>query len=301
MDFKSILLVLIVVLIWASNFIVIKIGVTELEPLIVLGLRFFCAGLIFLPFMKWPGWKQARMIMLVGLLMGPLHQGLLYYALETMPAGLMSIILQSNVLMTTFIGWIFLKEKIGWRTWTGIAMGLIGIFILLRGSDLQGNISGFIMAFASAFFIAVTYIAMKKVDTVHAPTYIVLMSLPISPLIFISSFILNGTQWTQNMSTIHWGTIAGVVAYQAIILSLSHMIWQRLLTVHPVSLLTPWTLLIPALAMGMAVIFFGESVTIPILIGGGLTILGVAITTFRRLKRHSDKDDHQAAKECLIE
>ena len=78
MNLKSVILVLLVILIWGSNFVVIKIGVGEIEPLILLGLRFFMAGIIFLPFVKWPGWRQARMIMLVGLLMGPLHQGLLY-------------------------------------------------------------------------------------------------------------------------------------------------------------------------------------------------------------------------------
>ena len=285
MNFKSTLLALLVILVWGSNFVVIKIGVSELEPLIVLGLRFFCAGLIFLPFMKWPGWKQARMIMLVGLLMGPLHQGLLYVALETMPAGLISIIMKSNVLMVTLMGWLFLKEKIGWRTWTGIFVGLVGVFVLVSGEDMTANPIGLIYTFASAFFIALTYIAMKKVDTVHAPTYIVLMSLPVSPLIFLTSWAVNGTTWVETAPSLNWDIIMSVVLYQAIILSISHMIWQRLMAQHPVSKVIPWTLLIPAVAVATAVIFLGEEITTPIIIGGSLTILGVAITTFRRLKR----------------
>lgn len=285
MNFKSILLTLLVILIWGSNFVVIKIGVTEIEPLIVLGLRFFFAGLIFLPFMKWPGWKQANMIMLVGLLMGPLHQGFLYVALETMPSGLMSIILQSNIIMVTLIGWLFLKEKIGWRTWGGIFLGLLGVVILVSGQGLSGNAVGFSYAFISAFFIALTYIAMKKVDTVHAPTYIVLMSLPVSPLIFFSSFLLDGVSWMETAQSLNWNIIGTVVLYQAIILSASHMIWQRLLAQHPVSQVVPWTLLIPVAAMATAMLFLNETLTAPILVGGSLTILGVAITTFRRLKR----------------
>lgn len=288
MNLKSTLLVLLIILIWGSNFVVIKIGVGEIEPLILLGLRFFTAGVIFLPFVKWPGWKQARMIMLVGLLMGPLHQGLLYVALESMPAGLISIILQSNVLMVTLIGWFFLKEKIGWRTWTGILVGIAGVSILVGGSDLGGNLIGFIYAFVSALFIAFAYIAMKKVDSVHAPTYIVFMSLPISPLIFAGSWVVDGTGWMASAQNLNWDIIIAVVLYQAIILSLSHMAWQRLLARHPVSLIIPWTLLTPVAAMATAVIFLGEEMTMPILIGGGLTIIGVAITTLRRIKRAKD-------------
>jgi O-acetylserine/cysteine efflux transporter len=286
MNFKSILLALIVILIWGSNFVVIKIGVNEIAPLIVLGLRFFFAGLIFLPFMKWPGWKQARMIMLVGLLMGPLHQGFLYIALETMPAGLISIIMKSNVLMVTLIGWLFLKERIGWRTWTGILVGLIGVFVLVSGSDLTGNFLGVTYSFISAFFIALTYIAMKKVDHVHAPTYIVLMSLPVSPLIFLGSYVINGTGWISDAASLNWDIIASVVLYQALILSITHMIWQRLMAQYPVSQVIPWTLLIPVVAVATAVIFLQEELTLPIIIGGGLVISGVTVTTLRRLKRN---------------
>lgn len=291
MNFQSIVLALLVILIWGSNFVVIKIGVSELEPLIVLGLRFFFAGLIFIPFMKWPGWKQARMIMLVGLLMGPLHQGLLYVALETMPAGTISIIMKTNVLMVTLIGWLFLKEKIGWRTWAGIFIGLIGVYILVSGSietgSKEANIYGYGLTFLSAFFIALTYVAMKKVDSVHAPTYIALMSLPVAPLIFVSSYLIDGTQWTIDISSYNWPVIWSVVFYQAIILSLSHMIWQRLLAKYPVSQVIPWTLLIPVVAVATAIIFLGEDLTMPIILGGSLIIVGVTITTFRRLKRKS--------------
>ncbi len=293
MNFQSIALALLVILIWGSNFVVIKIGVSELEPLIVLGLRFFFAGLIFLPFMKWPGWKQARMIMLVGLLMGPLHQGLLYVALETMPASTISIIMKTNVLMVTLIGWLFLKEKIGWRTWTGVFIGLIGVYILVSGSietgSKEANIYGYGLTFLSAFFIALTYVAMKKVDQVHAPTYIALMSLPVSPLIFMSSYIIDGLTWTIDISTLNWPVIWSVVFYQAIILSLSHMVWQRLMTKHPVSQIIPWTLLIPVVAVATAILFLGEELTLPIIIGGSLIIAGVTITTLRRLKSKNNK------------
>lgn len=276
---------LLVILIWGSNFVVIKIGVSEIEPLIVLGLRFFFAGLIFLPFMKWPGWTQARMIMLVGLLMGPLHQGFLYVALETMPAGSVSIILKSNVLMVTLMGWFFLKEHVGWRTWTGILVGFVGVFILMNGPELAGNPRGLTYTIASAFFVALAYIAMKKVKTVHAPTYIALMSFPIFPLIFAGSYVIDGTEWMQTAATLNWDIIAAVVAYQAIVLSASHMIWQWLVARYPVSQVVPWTLLLPLFGVIGGIIFFDEALTKAVIVGGGLVVVGVSITTFRRLKK----------------
>lgn len=282
---KTTLSILLVILIWGSNFVIIKIGVMEIDPILLLGMRFATAGLLFLPFMKWPGWKQARIIMLAGFLMGLLHQGLLYYALTEMPAGLMSILLQSNIIMVTLIGWLFLKESVGWRTWTGILVGIFGVVILVGVPDVNTTPIGYILGLASAFFIALAYVAMKQIGQVHAPTYVVLMSLPIAPLIFLTSFVVEGLDWTQNIGIIRWDIVSGVVLYQGLVLSLSHMLWQNLMTRMPISQIIPWTLLIPVAAMGTAILFLDEALTPAILIGGALTISGVAIVTFRRISK----------------
>lgn len=283
---KAILLTLLVIIIWGSNFIFIKIGVNELQPLALLSLRFLLAGLIFIPFMKWPGLKKALTISSVGLLMGLLHQGFLYAGLTYVPAGMMSILLQSQVILVTLIGWIFLKEKIGWRTWLGIALGIIGIVILVGGDDLTGSITGIIYGLLSAFFIAVTYIVMKKLDNVNPFTYIALIHLPVAPIIFVFSVILEGTEWITNPNEFNWHVIAIVIIYQSIVLSFSHIIWQKLLVKYPVSEIVPWTLLLPLFAVAIAAPILGEPITISIILGGILTILGVGIITFRKIQKH---------------
>ncbi|MEM9468601.1 MAG: EamA family transporter [Pseudomonadota bacterium] len=292
MPVKNIGLILLVIALWGSNFVVIKIGVEAFEPLMLLAMRFTAAGLIFIPFMKWPGWKQARMIMLVGFLMGPLHQGLLYVALETVSASLMSLIMKSNVIMVTLIGWFFLKEKVGWRTWTGIGVGFLGVATLLGGPSLNAPLFSIILAFLSAFFIALTYVAQKKVDSVHPATYIAFMSLPSAPFIVASSIFIEGLNWTDNIGSLDWQVIASVVFFQAVIISLTHMLWQRLMTQMPISQIIPWTLLIPVFAVGSAVLFLNEELSKHMLIGGLMIISGVGIVTLRRIgKAKTPKTD----------
>lgn len=286
MTLKTTLLILLVIFIWASNFIAIKVGVNEIPPLILITMRFTLAGLIFIPFMKWPGLKQAAVIACVGILMGPLHQGFLYVALQTVPAGLMSIILQSSVILVTLIGWLFLKEHVGWRTWLGIIIGILGISVLLGMPDTNVKPIGYILSFASAFFLAFNYIGMKKIGAVHPATYIVCLSLPSAPILLLASLMIEGTAWTNTINTLRWDIIATVVIYQAVILSVSHMIWQTLMVKHPVSKVVPWTLLVPVFAIGTGVLILEEIITPQIIIGGILTIAGVGIITFRRLKKN---------------
>jgi len=243
------------------------------------------AGVIFIPFMKWPGWKQAAMITLAGFTMGPLHQGLMYVALTEISAGVASILIQSNVIMVTLIGWLFLKEQVGWRTWLGIAIGIIGIFVIFGGPSLDISTSGLIMIFLSAFFVALMYILQKKISDVHAPTYIALMSLPNALPILLGSYFIEGTDWITNIDTFNWGVIWGVVLYQAVILSLSHILWQRLVAKNDVSQIVPWTLLIPVVAVLASALFLGEVITIYTVLGGVMTIAGVGIITLRRIKK----------------
>lgn len=224
MTLKSTLIALMVIAIWGSNFAVIKIGVEAFEPLMFLAARFTLAGLIFLPFVKWPGWHKAGQIASIGLLMGLLHQGFLYVGLQYMSAGTMSIILQVNVIIVTLIGWLFLKEKIGWRTWTGITIAMVGIFILVYKPDNQSTPLGYMLGFFSAFFMAFAYLMMKKIDKVPATTYMVFLHLPIAPFILLSSLLFEGTEWMHHTANLNWHVITAVILYQAIVMSISHIV-----------------------------------------------------------------------------
>jgi O-acetylserine/cysteine efflux transporter len=270
---------------------VIKIGVGEIPPLALLTLRFTLAGLLFLPFCKWPGWKQALTIFSVGILMGPLHQGFLYVGITDAPAGFMSILLQINVILVTLMGWIFFKESIGWRTWTGIAIGLIGVIILIGVPDENVKPVGYIYGLISAVFLALNYIGMKRIGAVHPVTYIVFLSLPTAPILLLSSITIEGTDWMTHANTLNWPVISAAVIYQAVILSISHIAWQKLMVEHPLSQLVPLTLTIPLFAVLIAMVTLGETLTPAIIIGGMLTISGVSLVTFRAIKKQSSAKD----------
>ena len=87
--------------------------------------------------------KKALLISSIGVLMGLLHQGFLYAGLVSVPAGMMSILLQSQVIIVTLIGWLFLKETIGWRTWAGIGLVYAVLCFLSAGLIYQDHGLGF--------------------------------------------------------------------------------------------------------------------------------------------------------------
>lgn len=53
-------------------------------------------------------------------------------SLALIPLSMASAILQSTPIMITMLAAIFLGERVGWRRWTAIILGLVGVLIILR-------------------------------------------------------------------------------------------------------------------------------------------------------------------------
>lgn len=284
MKLNDLFLALIVITIWGCNFVVIRIGVTEIPPLTFLALRFIITGLLILPLIKWPGWAQFKTITEIGLLLGVAHQGFLFVGLNMIDAGTMSILLQTQVIFSVLIGFLIFKEHIGWRSWTGISLGISGVAVLVGGPDMNSNIMGIIFGILSALFVALSYVRMKQLHHVHPLTYICLINLTAVPAIFALSLWAEPGSW-NNISNYNWDDVWWTLVYQIIALSISHMLWQKLLVRNPVGQLVPLTLLLPIYAIALSVTVMNTPLTTSILTGALLTISGVAIVTFRRIQK----------------
>lgn len=284
MPFKTVLLALFVVAVWGANIVAIRAGVLEMAALTFLALRFSFTFLTFLPFARWPGKKQAWILLQVGVLMGVLHQGFLYAGLPLIDAGTMSILLQIQVIFVTILGWLFLGETIRWRTWTGIALGMAGVAVLLGGPSLEGSMLGFVYGILSALFIALCYLRMKALKGIHPFTFIVGMNISSAIPMIIISYIAAPESW-HGMADYNWPMLGSILAFQVIVLSMTHIIWQKLLANNPVSMVAPWTLLMPLFGVGFAALLLDEPITLPIILGGILTIAGVGIITVRRIQK----------------
>lgn len=289
MSLKTIAATLLVIIIWGSNFSVIKGAVSEIPPLVFLAMRFTVAALCFLPFVEWKTfWPNLKNFFIIGLFLGILHQGTLFAGLSMTEAGLMSILLQSQVIMSTLIGWFFFKEIIKWRTWTGIALGFVGIAVLIL-PNLNGSsaVLSYVLGLASALSIALAYLRMKSLSKVHPVNFIVGINITVLPIVWLMAFTMESNEWMSSINSLQWNIILPALAFQVIALSFSHMMWQRLLSNNPISQIVPWCLLIPVVGVACGTLFLGETITTGILVGGGLTIFGVGIITFRSIKKKS--------------
>lgn len=289
MHLKSVLLTLLVIVIWGSNFAVVKGAVEQIPPMAFLSLRFFLTSLLFAPFVDWKIFKtEWKGLLVVGILMGVLHQGTMFTGLIYGEAGIMSILLQVQVIIVTLIGWLVYKETIGWRTWAGIALGFSGILILLV-PNLEGSSTGvaYFLGVLSALFLAFAYFKMKTFETIKVANFVFGINALILPIIFLCSITIEGKEWIPTLPHLDWVRLGPALAFQVIALSLSHALWQRLLVTNPVTQVVPWCLLVPVFGVLSGIILLGEQLTLSIVLGGLVTVSGVGIVTFRRLKKNT--------------
>jgi O-acetylserine/cysteine efflux transporter len=281
---KQYLAILLVILVWAGNVIAIKIAVTELPPMTAATLRFFFAGLLFLPLMKKVDKTTLKGILQVSLLMNVLHIGTLFIALRMLDAASVSVLLQTQVVFATLLGAFFFKESIRWRTWTGIGLALVGLVVMLGEPDLAGNPAGVALMLFSTFALALSYVKMKHLKQVPPATYISLMSLFAVPFVFAGSLVLSPESWAA-LPDANWGRLVPVFLFQCVLVSLTHIYWQRLMHMGDVGKITAFTLLIPFFAIMLSVLLLDEHITWLMIAGGLITMLGVGIITLRRIQK----------------
>lgn len=281
---KDYALLLLVLFLWAGNVIAIKLAVTDIPPMIAATLRFGLAALVFLPFAKMPSRKTLGTILQISILMNVFHIGTLFIALHMLDAASTSILLQTQVIFATILGALFFKERIRWRTWSGIGLSIIGLIIMLGAPDLARHPQGVVIMLFSTLMLTFSYVKMKHLQSVHPQTYVFLINGFAFPFLLAASLVFEPAGWAA-LPDANWGMFGTVLVYQAVIVSITHIYWQRLMHRGDVGKITSFTLLIPFLTMMLSTFFLGEKITMPIVIGGLVTMTGVGIITLRRLQK----------------
>src|SRR6185436_17512678 len=105
--------------IWGFNFVVIKVGVEHMPPLLLAALRFTFSAVPGVLFVRRPRAPWA-LVAAYGLFLGVGEFGLLFTAIRLgAPAGISSLILQSQAFFTALLAALFLGERITWSTAAG--------------------------------------------------------------------------------------------------------------------------------------------------------------------------------------
>lgn len=285
---RDLVLVLVICLAWAGNFLTSALALREVPPFLFTALRFAILALPLLPVLKRPAPGQWPRLVAVALCLGLLHFGLSFTSLK-LAGDLASpaIVMQSYVPMTALLGWLVLGERFGWRTSLAIAVSFAGVLVLGFDPIVLDHPASLVAMLVSAVFLALATVLMKRLkglDVFSQQGWIALIS--VLPLLAVSHAIEPGA--ITRLTQVSWVGWAGAV-YAAFVSSLlGHGLYYVLVKRHPIAQVTPWLLLSPVLAIVLGVVFWGDHPGPRLLIGGAMVLGGVLIIALRALARSRD-------------
>lgn len=281
-NLRDSLLAVVVALLWGLNFVAIDIGLhaggQNFPPLLFVAMRFVLVVVPWIFFVRKPAvsWKA---IIGVGLFMSAGQFGLLYLAMALgLPAGLASLVLQAQVLLTVMLAAVFLGERPSRRQLAGVALGVAGLALVAVGRSAVAPLLPLVIVLAAALSWAAGNVIARKARAASG-LGLVVWSGAVVPLPLAALSVLvdgPGTVW-QSLSSLQAPTMLSAL-YTAVFASLvGYGIWNRLLATHPSSAVVPFTLLVPVVGMSAAWLVLAE-VPSPTELAGGMLLLGGVAT-----------------------
>ncbi|GAA5070378.1 DMT family transporter [Lysobacter panacisoli] len=270
---------------WAGNFLTSAMAMREIPPILFTALRFALLALPLVWLVKRPAPGQWPRLIAVCLCIGVLHFGLSFTALKL--AGDLSspaIVMQSYVPMTTLLAWWVLGERFAWRTGLAIAVSFAGVLVLGFDPMVLDHPMALVLMLVSAAFLAIGTVLMKGLrgmDVFSQQGWTAIFS--VLPLLAISTWLEPGA--IARLPDASWVAWSGAL-YAAFVSSLlGHGLYYVLVQRYPVAQVTPWLLLVPVLAIGLGIAFWGDRPGPRLLLGGAMVLGGVLLIALRALSK----------------
>ena len=275
-------LALLVVFIWGTNFVFIRLGLDELAPFTFATLRFALVAFPLMLFIPKPAveWKY---LVSYGVFIGFGQFGLLFWAMQAnITPGLASLIVQMQVFFTILLAYFITKEAVSSRQLFALSLCFIGLMFILVFNDGKTTAMGVTVVLLAALSWACGNLVVKKAEAKNVLAFIIWSSLFAIPPLFLIAMISEGSdQFVQGVTQASWQAW-GVVLWQSVGNTLiGYGLWNFLLNRYSAVMVVPWALLVPVFGMSASAFMLGESMPWWKLVAMAMILAGLTINLTR--------------------
>lgn len=270
-----------VVAVWGTNFVVIRLGLEDLPPLLFAALRFTLAFLPAIFFLKRPA-VQWRYLIAYGVLIGTGQFGILFLAMDGhITPGLASLVVQTQIFFT--IGLFVWRGGERVHAYHGFALllGLAGIALIAANTNASTTPLGILLTLAAALSWAAGNLAAREAGQVNMLSFVVWASLFSAPPLYILSFLFEGpaaiAEGLAGSSAATWAAVLWQTVGNTLF---GYAAWGWLLQRNSAAAVSPMALLVPVFGMGASAWWLGEPFPLWKIGAAALVMAGLAITIF---------------------
>jgi len=278
LSLRHFLLALAVMTVWGTNFVVIKLALGQMPPLLFATLRFLVVLLPMVFFLPRPAlpWRN---LAAYGLLIGVGQFGLMFVALNGhISPGLASLVIQTQVFFTIGLAMLMAGESLQRVQWLALALGAAGLAMIMWHTDGNTTPLGLCLVLVAAMSWASGNLVSRAAGSVNMVAYVVWSSLFAWPPLAVLSLWFEG--WDAVAAGLRQADVFtwAAVAWQAWGNSLfGYAAWGWLLSRYSAATVTPMSLLVPLFGMGSSALFLGEGLPGWKLMAASLVMLGLAL------------------------
>ncbi|MFC4064249.1 EamA family transporter [Actinoplanes subglobosus] len=269
---RDLALAVAVAAVWGFNFVVIHVGLDAFPPLLFSALRFALAAfpallLVGRPQVPW------RWVIAVALILAVTKFSLLFIGMEAgMPAGLSSLVLQSQAVFTMLFAVLLLRERPRPVQVAGLAVAVAGV--VLVATRTTAPLPAFLLVIGAAAAWGLSNVATRKASPPDTLRFMVWVSaVATGPLVVLTLIFDGPAADLAALRAIDTPAVLSLV-YIALISTLAGFAaWGFLLQRYGAATVAPFSMLVPFFGIASAALFLGEPVH-PVEVAGGVLVVG---------------------------
>jgi O-acetylserine/cysteine efflux transporter len=283
MRWQHIALGVLITAIWGFNFVVLKVALVGVPPLLLTAIRFMlsCLPVLFLPRPPGMSWKA---LLIVGLTSFLGQYVFLFVAMaQGMPAGLSSVTLQLQVFVTILFSVLLLGERPKFRQYLGGAVAFAGLATIAatvgRGSSIPALAMVFIVLSACTWAYGNFTVRQAGTAAGFGTLAGVCWASLVPPLPALAlAFAFEGHERIMQAFMHVQPIIIAAIIYTVVLSTWAGFaVWGKLLSTYPAGTAAPFALLVPVFGGLSSYLVLGETLTPLRLAGSALIFAGLAI------------------------
>jgi len=282
------------VAIWSSTWVAIKVGLEDTPPLLGAGVRFALAGagLLLLARLRGRSLRTDRVLAgVLGVLPFAATYGLIYWGEQYVPSGLAAVLFGVLPIYVALIASVALRdEPLRARLLAGVGLALAGLVLAFSESVALGD-SRYAVVAALACVVAPLGPAIGNVTTKRRGAGVDAMVLNGWAAVVGGALLLAAAALLEDWGGAAWtaGALGSIAYLAAIGTALAFVTLTRLLHELPAVTISFIALLLPFGALGFGALVYGEPITAAELAGAALVAAGIAVAQWpgaAALRRH---------------
>lgn len=289
------LLLVCVTAVWGSTFFLIRDLVAHVPSADFLAVRFAIAAVVMAAVFRRQLLALTRRELGVGVVLGVLYglaQLLQTVGLEHTDASVSGFVTGTYVVLTPVFGAVLFRDRLPGSTWLAVLLATAGLAVL----SLRGLSVGFgeALTLASAGLYALHIVGLGRWSTASSATGLATVQAFVIAVVASVGAVPDGLtlpsgagQWS---SLLYMALVAGAVALWAQTWAQSHLPATRAAIVMTME---------PVFAAFFAVLFGGESLTVRMLVGGGLVLTAMYVVELLGQRRPDASAEEDPPAELL--